>query len=101
LPLPGIELRSSSVDRHYTDWATAAPVTSRWLRHYTDVPLDSDLHNFCCLAKYRKYVKRRKAAANHVFQSKAFEFFTWDEPLRRYTLYIINVKSYRDVATLT
>jgi hypothetical protein len=35
------------------------------------------------------------------FQSQVLEFFAWEETLRRYTLYIITVKSYGDVATLT
>jgi hypothetical protein len=35
------------------------------------------------------------------FQPQVLEFFTQDEPLRRYTLYVINSTSYGDVATLT
>jgi hypothetical protein len=51
--------------------------------------------------KIWKNVKREKLLQIMCFQSQVLEFFAYDEPLRRYTLYIINNKCYGDVATLT
>jgi hypothetical protein len=40
--------------------------------------------------KYRKNVNTETLLQFMCFQSQVLEFFTSDEPLRRYTLYIIN-----------
>jgi hypothetical protein len=47
----------------------------------------------------RKKCKEGKVVANHMFQSQMLEYFTYDELLQRYTLYIINTKAYGDVAS--
>jgi hypothetical protein len=49
--------------------------------------------------KIQKNVKREKLLQIMCFQSQVFKFFTWDELLQCYTLYIINSKTYIDVAT--
>jgi hypothetical protein len=45
--------------------------------------------------KIRKNTKGEKLLHIMCFQSQVLEFLTWDEPLRRYTLYIVNSKKLR------
>jgi hypothetical protein len=45
--------------------------------------------------KIRKNLKREKLLKIMCFQPQLLEFFAWDEPLRRYTHYVINSKMLR------
>jgi hypothetical protein len=60
-----------------------------------------------CFAKYGKFIRpreieKRGKAKTACFQSQVFEFFfTKDEPLRRYNLYISAVEIYSDVVKVT
>jgi hypothetical protein len=71
------------------------------LMNIRNVQLDRSHRRTQLFGKIRKDVKREKLMKITCFQSQMLGFFTYDKPLRRYTLYIINSKYYGDVAMLT
>jgi hypothetical protein len=86
---------------HYISTETEMDNVSARVAYITVSHKARAIQEFRYLAKQGKY-KEGKVVASDVFPiSVVIIFKTWDEPLRRYTLYIITVKSYGDVATLT